>query len=71
VLRNDEVKIEDGDVRVDLNARALATIRSCCDRTAPPSRAGPLTTDNKGKGQLRLEDVVPTNTAPGPPAMSS
>jgi hypothetical protein len=63
-LRSGEVKIEDGDVRVDLNASPLATYQVVLRPLgAPDVVLGTLTTNNRGKGQLRLEDVVPTNTA--------
>ncbi len=63
-LKSGEVKIEDGDVRVDLNASPLTTYQVVLRPLSPPDIAlGTLTTNNKGKGQLRLEDVVPTNTA--------
>ena len=63
-LKRGEVKIEDGDVKVELYAGSNLTY----DVTLRPLGGsevalGTLTTNNKGKGQLRLENFVPDTTA--------
>jgi hypothetical protein len=63
-LKRGEVKIEDGDVKVELYGDAKVTYDVVLRSLGSPEVAlGTLTTNNKGKGQLRLENLVPDTTA--------
>jgi hypothetical protein len=62
-LKHGEVKIEDGDVKVELYAGSNAAYDVVIRPFGGPDVAlGTLTTNNKGKGQLRVENFVPDTT---------
>jgi len=62
-LKHGEAKIEDGDVNVELYADRGVTYDVVLRPLAGPDvPLGALTTNNKGKGQLRAENVVPETT---------
>lgn len=62
-LKRGEVKIEDGDVKVELYTGSNVAYDVVLRPLGGPDVAlGTLTTNNKGKGQLRLENVVPDTT---------
>jgi hypothetical protein len=62
-LKRGEAKIEDGDVKVELYAGPNVTYDVVLRPLGGPDVAlGALTTNNKGKGQLRVENLVPDTT---------
>jgi hypothetical protein len=63
-LKHGEAKIEDGDVKVELYAGPNLTYDVALRPLgAPEVPLGTLTTNNKGTGQLRVENLVPDTTA--------
>jgi hypothetical protein len=63
-LKRGEAKIEDGDVKVELYAEPRASYDVVLRPLGGPDiPLGTLTTNNKGKGQFRLENLVPDTTA--------